>query len=270
MQKGCRLGRNGGGRRVFPKRQQAAGQDVFFDGGIGVGHGARCKRLIGNRNHLFVLAKCCQRGKLVAVGILVARSERDGGIEVGQRLVRAAKVDQAAPLDFVGVGVSRVKPQRVVGIIGAALPLAELPPGFGPVGPGGDVILGRKGGGVMRERPGAVTLVVADIAKLDPDPGAVGGIAKGLLQGGRGRVILAQHPLRLALVGQRKGGVFGCSGGLEGLVAKCDLGLGVRRPVSAGLRPARSGGGKRGEDEEEPAHGGLWVGTLWASVLYRT
>ena len=76
------------------------------------------------------------------------------------------------------------------------------------------------------------------------------------LQGGRGLVELAKHPLRFALQRQRLGGGFGGIRGLEGLVAQRDPGLVILAAVIAGLGLGR-GGNQGGEHEEEGAHGGL-------------
>ena len=120
-------------------------------------------------------------------------------------------------------------------------------------------ILDREGGGIMRQRPGGVALIVADIAKLDPDPGVFGCEAQGLLQGGGGFVELAEHALRLALERQGLGGGLRGFGGRESLIAKRDAGLEILAAVVAGLG---LGGGRDqdGEDEKEGAHGGLQCG----------
>ena len=101
-----------------------------------------------------------------------------------------------------------------------------------------------------------IALVVADIAKLDPDPGIFRGEAKRLLQGGRGRVELAEHPLRLAFQGQGMGCRVVAVGDLEGLIAKRDAGLEILAAVVAGLGLG-FGGDQGGKNEEEGAHGGL-------------
>ena len=108
----------------------------------------------------------------------------------------------------------------------------------------------------MRKRPGGIALVVADIAKLDPDPGVFGGEAQGLLQCGGGFVEPAKHPLRLALQGQGMGSGVLAVGGFEGLVAKRDAGLEILAAVVAGLGLGY-GGDQGGKNEEEGAHGGL-------------